>query len=92
MCIVFVVQRYHKRSLKVERRTFNEAHVNRSTFNFQRLLLFLYPKSIRMTNKAGESSEKKSVNFIHSFIEEDIAEGKNEGRIKNRRVEIVIQK
>ncbi len=37
-----------------------------------------------MTDKAGESSEKKSVNFIHSFVEEDIAEGKNEGRIHTR--------
>jgi glutaminyl-tRNA synthetase len=81
---MFMVQSYHKRSLNVERLAFNEAHVKRSALNFPRLLLFLYSKSIIMTDKAGESSEKKSVNFIHSFVEDDIAEGKNEGRIHTR--------
>ncbi|MFC2129353.1 glutamine--tRNA ligase/YqeY domain fusion protein [Bacteroidota bacterium] len=37
-----------------------------------------------MTDKAGDKSEKKSVNFIHGFVEEDLAEGKNEGRIHTR--------
>ncbi len=37
-----------------------------------------------MSDKAGDTAEKKSVNFIHSFVEEDIAEGKNEGRIHTR--------
>ena len=37
-----------------------------------------------MTNKAGEAAEKKSVNFIHAFVDEDLAEGKNEGRIHTR--------
>lgn len=36
-----------------------------------------------MTDKAGETA-KKSVNFIHAFIDEDLAEGKNEGRIHTR--------
>lgn len=37
-----------------------------------------------MTDKAEEAAEKKSVNFIHAFVDEDLAEGKNEGRIHTR--------
>lgn len=37
-----------------------------------------------MTDKADAPGEKKSINFIHAFVEEDIATGKNEGRIHTR--------
>ncbi len=37
-----------------------------------------------MSDRIEESSEKKSLNFIHAFVEEDIAENKNEGRIHTR--------
>ena len=37
-----------------------------------------------MTDKAGDTTEIKSINFIHAFVEEDIAEGKNKGRIHTR--------
>lgn len=37
-----------------------------------------------MADRVDESSEKKSLNFIHAFVEEDIAENKNEGRIHTR--------
>ncbi len=37
-----------------------------------------------MTDKAGEAAEKRSVNFIHAFVDEDLEEGKNEGRIHTR--------
>ena len=37
-----------------------------------------------MADRVEESSEKKSLNFIHAFVEEDIAESKNEVRIHTR--------
>jgi glutaminyl-tRNA synthetase len=37
-----------------------------------------------MTEKVSESSEKKSINFIHAFVEEDLRQGKNAGRIHTR--------
>lgn len=37
-----------------------------------------------MSVKEAEPSEKKSLNFIHTFIEEDIREGKNNGNVHCR--------
>ncbi len=37
-----------------------------------------------MSDKPLEINEKKSLNFIHAFVEEDLREGKNEGRIHTR--------
>lgn len=37
-----------------------------------------------MTEPTGEKSEKKSLNFIHAFVEEYLREGKNKGRIHTR--------
>ncbi len=37
-----------------------------------------------MTEPTGEKIEKKSLNFIHAFVEEDLREGKNNGRIHTR--------
>ena len=37
-----------------------------------------------MTEPTGENSVKKSLNFIHAFVEEDLREGKNNGRIHTR--------
>ncbi len=34
--------------------------------------------------QTNENSERKSLNFIHAFVEEDLREGKNEGRIHTR--------
>ncbi|MEX0987236.1 MAG: glutamine--tRNA ligase/YqeY domain fusion protein [Bacteroidales bacterium] len=37
-----------------------------------------------MTDTPSEKSERRSLNFIHAFVEEDLREGKNEGRIHTR--------
>ncbi len=37
-----------------------------------------------MTNPVEETREKKSLNFIEAFVEEDLKEGKNSGRIHTR--------
>ncbi len=37
-----------------------------------------------MSEPTGENSVKKSLNFIHAFVEEDLREGKNDGRIHTR--------
>ncbi len=34
--------------------------------------------------KMGEGEEKKSLNFIEAFVEKDLAEGKNNGRVQTR--------
>jgi len=37
-----------------------------------------------MAEKPNETNERKSLNFIHAFVEEDLREGKNEGRVHTR--------
>ncbi|MDA3821592.1 MAG: glutamine--tRNA ligase/YqeY domain fusion protein [Bacteroidales bacterium] len=37
-----------------------------------------------MSDKSNDNTEKKSINFIHAFVEEDIQKGKNNGRIHTR--------
>jgi len=40
--------------------------------------------SVQPNQTANEKNERKSLNFIHAFVEEDLREGKNGGRIHTR--------
>lgn len=37
-----------------------------------------------MTDQTGDKREKRSLNFIHAFVEEDLREGRNDGRVHTR--------
>ncbi|MDT8432871.1 MAG: glutamine--tRNA ligase/YqeY domain fusion protein [Bacteroidales bacterium] len=40
--------------------------------------------SVQTKNQPNGKNERKSLNFIHAFVEEDLREGKNNGRIHTR--------